>query len=168
VKLWKSSVYSHYNVSVRHDFHDDDSPSLMVFVFTCKTYPDQHKPHYRPRGKTSEGTANLKLGADKCNDRNGVVGGALESNSNTPTYSVAAHRALIALCCAKHHRPFNSILDDDYQLEVEMLHPGTIIPHPSTVSRDIQTIYIEMAKGVRDYFKVSVVFSHICTSLILL
>lgn len=87
----------------------------------------------------------------------------MESNSGSAalTYSVAAHRALIALRCAKNHRPFNSILDDDYQTEVEMLRPGTILPHPITISRDIQVIYIEMAKTVRDYFKACFVsFSH--------
>jgi hypothetical protein len=158
VKSWKSPVYSHYNVTLRRDVDDDneESPLAMFFVFTCKTDPAQHKPHFRPREKTSEGTANLKLGAEKCNERNGLVGAALvlDDRSTAPAYSVAAHRALIALRCAKNHRPFNSILDEDYQMEVQMLRPGTILPHPITVSRDIRTIYVEMAKKVRDYFKV--------------
>jgi len=158
VKSWKSPVYSHYNVTLRRDFDDDDedSPSTMFFVFTCKTDLARHKPHLRPREKTSEGTANLKLGAEKCDERNGVVGAAsaLDTGSIAPTYSVAAHRALIALRCAKNHRPFNSILDEDYQTEVQMLRPGTVLPHPITVSRDIRVIYVETAKKVRDYFKV--------------
>jgi hypothetical protein len=36
-----------------------------------------------------------------------------------------------------------------------MLRPRTIVPHPITVSRDIRTIYIEMSKHVRQYFRVS-------------
>ena len=151
-------MYSHYNVSIRCDLDDDNSPANMVFVFTCKTDPDKHKPHYRPHEKTAEGTANLKLGAEKCNERNGVSTESISTGA-APTYSVAAHRALIALRCAKHQRPFHSVLDDDYQMEVEMLQPGTTIPHPITVSRDIHTIYIEMAKRVRDYFKVRVLSS---------
>ncbi|KAF8218480.1 hypothetical protein L208DRAFT_1350996, partial [Tricholoma matsutake] len=40
--------------------------------------------------------------------------------------------------CTKNHCPFNSVLDEDYQAEVEMLQPGTIIPSPQMVSRDIK------------------------------
>jgi hypothetical protein len=71
-----------------------------------------------------------------------------------PAYSVVAHCALIALQCSKHHRPFNSILDDDYCVKVQMLRSGTILPHPITVSHDICEIHLEMAKKVHDYFKV--------------
>ena len=65
-------------VTLQHDSDNDndkinDSPCSMVFVFTCKSDPTQHKPHYWPHEKTSEGTANLKLGAEKCDERNGVV-----------------------------------------------------------------------------------------------
>jgi hypothetical protein len=130
----------------------------MVFVFTCKSDPTQHKPHHRPCKKTSEGTANLKLGAEKCDEQNGVVAVAMEPDGNgvasALTYSVAAHRTLISLHCAKNQWPFNSILDDDYQMEVQMLRPGTVLPHLATVSHDIHTIYIKMAKRFCDYFKV--------------
>ena len=137
-------MYSHYNVTLRCDGDDsddenNDSPRSMVFVFTCKSDPTVHKPHYWPCEKTSEGTANLKLGAEKCNEQNGVVvaTGPAGRNNAAPTYSVAAHRTLIALRCAKNHRPFNSISDDDYRTEVQMLRPGMVLPHPSTVGRDI-------------------------------
>lgn len=171
IKSWKSPVYSHYDVTLRRDVDDDNdrSPSCMVFIFTCKTDPVRHKAHYRPHEKTSEGTANLKIGADKCNERNGVVATSVPNGTGADTgiliYSVAAHRALIALRCAKNHRPFNSVLDEDYQMEVQMLRPGTVLPHPITISRDVRMIYVEMAKKVRDYFKVSFQ-SYFCTVLI--
>ena len=47
------------------------------------------------------------------------------------------------------------MLDEDYQAEVDMLRPGTKLPHPTTVSRDIQAIYLDMSKHVRDYFEAS-------------
>ncbi|KAF8218445.1 hypothetical protein L208DRAFT_1351366, partial [Tricholoma matsutake] len=56
---------------------------------------------------------------------------------------------LIALRCTKNHRPFNSVLDEDYQAEVEMLQPGTIIPSPQMVSHDIKAMYTEMSKHVK-------------------
>jgi hypothetical protein len=72
----------------------------------------------------------------------------------TVPYSAAGHRALIALRAAKSGRPFNSVLDEDYQDEVRMLRPGTVLPSPITVSRDINSIYLEMSCFVRNYFLV--------------
>jgi hypothetical protein len=69
-------------------------------------------------------------------------------------YSEAAHHALIALRCAKNARPINSVLDDDYKHEVEMLRPGTKIPHPMTVQRDLLYIYVQAAIAVKNYFLV--------------
>ncbi len=64
------------------------------------------------------------------------------------TYSETRHRALIALRCAASHRPFNLAKDPLYLEEVEMLRPGTTVPAPSTVSRDLQTIYQKGSKLV--------------------
>jgi hypothetical protein len=105
------------------------------------------------RSKSSDGTSNLQMGITKCIERNGGKIPA-KISENTITYSKAAHRALIALRCAKNHRPFNSILDSEYLQEVEMLRPGTILPHPITISRDIKAIYLEMSKHIQWYFKV--------------
>ena len=78
----------------------------------------------------------------------------MAAHAATISYTEAAHCALIALRCAKNHRPFNSVLDEDYQAEVNMLRPGTKLPHPVTVSRDIQAIYLDMSMHVHDYFQV--------------
>jgi hypothetical protein len=48
----------------------------------------------------------------------------------------------------------NEILDDDYQTEVEMLRPGTVVPHPTTIQRDLVNIYEHMSDFVRNYFLV--------------
>lgn len=133
--------------------NDNGSPKLLVFVFKCKTDPSRHCPHHRPRMKTAEGTKNLQTGIAACNGRFGIDPPSVGS-SNSPAYSPAAHRALIALRCAKNCRPFNSVLDEYYQQEVQMLRPGTTIPHAITVSRDICAIYLDMSKHVRAYFKV--------------
>ena len=69
-------------------------------------------------------------------------------------YSPETHRALIALRYAKHSRPINSILDDDYRTEVEILCPGTTLPHSTTVQRDLINIYIHMSTFVMNYFMV--------------
>jgi hypothetical protein len=46
------------------------------------------------------------------------------------------------------------VLDEDYQAEVDMLCPGTKLPHPATVSRDIQAIYLDMSRHICNYFQV--------------
>jgi hypothetical protein len=148
--VWRSGVYDHYDVSLIRECAEDGSPSHIDFIFTCKMYPTTHS-HTRARSKTSGGTSNLQLGVAQCNKRHGISG--TQVSQSGPPYSEAAHRALIALRCAKHHRPFNSVLDDDYQTEVQMLRPGTKIPHPMTVSRDVNAMYFEMSKHVRNYFQ---------------
>jgi hypothetical protein len=55
--------------------------------------------------------------------RVGTVTNTTTVKSTGQPYSAAAHRTLIAMWCAKNHGPFNSVLDEDYQAEVEMLRP---------------------------------------------
>jgi hypothetical protein len=148
--VWRSEVYDHYDVSLIRECAEDGSPHHLNFIFTCKMYPTTHS-HTRARSKTSGGTSNLQLGVAQCNKRHGIS--STQVSKSGPPYSEAAHRALIALRCAKNHRPFNSVLDDDYQTEVQMLRPGTKVPHPMTVSRDVNAMYFEMSKHVRNYFQ---------------
>ena len=70
------------------------------------------------------------------------------------SYSYPKHRALIAARCAANKRPFNSVADPYYIQEVEMLRPGTKLPSPTTVSRDIKAMYSIGAEVVREYFSV--------------
>ncbi|KAF9527496.1 hypothetical protein CPB83DRAFT_735918, partial [Crepidotus variabilis] len=67
-------------------------------------------------------------------------------------YSTANHRTLIAMRCAKNARPINTILDDEYRAEVEMLRPGATVPHPSTVARDLVNLYTDLSLTVFSYF----------------
>ena len=128
---WQSQIYSHYNVSLIREY-DDGEPVELHFQFTCKEHSNTHSPHFRACMKAGEGTSNLQNGANQCNLKHNVP---LASKSvHAIPYSEAAHRALIALRCAKNQRPFNSVLDEDYQAEVNILWPGTKLPHPQTVS----------------------------------
>ncbi|KAF5315255.1 hypothetical protein D9619_006958 [Psilocybe cf. subviscida] len=130
---WRSPVYDHYNISLRRDTTATGHPMSLVFVFECKFNQQDHPTLTRLRNKTSEGT---------------------DTTNTLPSgqYTYATHRALIALRCAKNFRPFNMVTDSDYILEVLLLRPGTKIPDPSTVSRDIKHIYEQMALHVKNYF----------------
>jgi hypothetical protein len=150
---WRSEVYDHYDISLRRDFTPTHEPLSLTLVFTCKTHPHHHPSvRTRPRGKTGDGTSNLQKDVDMCLRKQGHE--HVKPESKTIPYSEPAHRALIALRCAKNARPINSVLDDDYKLEVEMLRPGTKLPHPMTVHRDLLYIYEHASVAVKNYFLV--------------
>jgi len=70
---------------------------------------------------SGHGTKNLQDGVNACNEHLGVVSGDATQHSTGAPYSPADHCTMIAMHCAKNHCPFNSVLDEDYQAEVEML-----------------------------------------------
>jgi len=128
----------------------------MVFVFTCRERNPDHAPQRRPRMHSGHGTKNLIVKVSHCIGQQFVTSQQASgpSASRIP-YSKAAHRALIALRCVKGKRPFYTVKDPDYLAEVEMLRPGTVVPSPTTVARDVHTLYRELSIDVRQYFLVS-------------
>ncbi|KDQ18441.1 hypothetical protein BOTBODRAFT_80592, partial [Botryobasidium botryosum FD-172 SS1] len=102
---------------------------------------------------TSKGTHNLNNGAKNCK---GSEPKKVEQDDKTLpiAYTPAHHRALIALRCMVSKWPFSMVKDPLYLAEVELLRPGTVVPHPTTVSGDILKIYTESAKLVKSYFEV--------------
>jgi len=151
-KKWKSAVYSHYNVSLER-CHETRT---LTFRFTCRFDPVGHQSSTHGRLDTSQGTSNLDRSRKKCRQRCGVDDSPTPSNSQPvpPVYSRSKHRALIAARCASSKRPFNSVADPYYVQEVEMLRPGTKLPSPAMVSRDIGAMYKFGAEVVREYFSV--------------
>ena len=83
---------------------------------------------------------------------------ATTSSNQVVPYSVAAHRVLIALRCAASRRPFSSVTDPFYILEVQMLRSGTTLPSPSTISRDVSAMYEGASVLVKEYFQVGFLF----------
>jgi len=153
-KLWPSNVYDHYDIAVsRMKDTFSNQRQKIVFVFTCATHPEHHiAPLMRDRGKTGDGTTKFLKDVKRCEEKQGIY--QPRSASSSLPYSPETHRALLVLRCAKHARPMNEILDDDYQTEVEMLRPGTVVPHPTTIQRDLVNIYEHMSDFVRNYFLV--------------
>jgi hypothetical protein len=77
---------------------------------------------------TSHGTQNLKRGIEQCIKRRGIgqdldtqAGAQQTLQGKVSTYTPARHRALIAMRCAASKRPFESVRDPHYILEVELL-----------------------------------------------
>ena len=130
-------------------------PKILSFVFSCKVDPAHHPANIHAQMSTGHGTKNFQDGVKVCDKRVGTVTDTTAVKSTGQPYLAAAHHTLTAMWCAKNHCPFNSVLDKDYQAEVEMFHPGTILPGPQTVSCDIKSIYAKMSKNVRNYFMVT-------------
>lgn len=153
----KSLAYDHFNISLERTCDDTGGSKEITFVFECKTDPKQHKSHRRPRMNTGAGTSNLLAGIRACDKRHGIDSLSALSTAKPGkvvniTYSEAAHRALIALRCARNQRPFNIVNDPLYEAEVRMLRPGTTLPSAETVSRDTQLLYHEISRSVKDHF----------------
>ena len=81
---------------------------------------------------TGHGTKNIQDGVKACDKFVSTVINTTTVESTGQPYLPVAHCTLIAMQCAKNHCPFISVLDEDYQAEVEMLCPGTILPGPQT------------------------------------
>lgn len=170
-KTWHSPEYDHYSVSLRQREPPKVSTKTMDLVFTCNYNP--HDVVYRSCMGTAQGTTNLKNSWLSCEikqrESSGMSRGtstapastirdpssfSTSATSTSPTilYSEKLHRVLIALRCAWNYRPFNFMKDPKYVLKVEILQPGTKIPHPSTGSNDVQALHTFAAQHVCSYF----------------
>jgi hypothetical protein len=107
--------------------------------------------------KSEDGTTKSLKDVKQCEEKQGIYQ-PRPASSSVP-YTVENHHALIALRCAKHARPMNEILDDDYQTEVDMLRPGTVVPHPTIIQQDLINIYVHMSTFVMNYFLVCLIIS---------
>ncbi|QRV82979.1 AC transposase [Ceratobasidium sp. AG-Ba] len=150
---WRSPVYKHYNPYLDRIYDEHGNPSRLVFRFECKYKHPSHSAQFRDRMRTGDGTRNLRTTAQTCETRWGVVQSSVSQSQYFSGYSEARHRVLIALRCAQNKRSFNSVADDLYRQEVDLLRPGTIVPSPMTVFRDTQVLYACSSDGVKTYYK---------------
>jgi hypothetical protein len=157
-KKWKSSSYDHYSVSLERLYNHDGSKFKLRFKFTCRFDPVNHI-QYRDRMMTAQGATNLTRSIIQCEKKRGVQGNSPANaqqnlHGSVSKYTEIRHRAIVALRCAVSHRAFNMVDDPFYKQEVELLRPGTKVPSPKMVSRDVQTLYQMGSKRVVEYFSV--------------
>jgi len=150
-------------VIVKRHTRPHGDPDYIEFQFTCKVDPRGHNIHVCKQMQTGHGTSNLARGIEECNSRRGVDNKTVAGTQQTVERSISEytpmkHRAMIALHCAVSKWPFNMVKDPLYVQEVELLQPGTVIPSPLTVSRDVNQIYLDSANHVKEYFSVCPIF----------
>ena len=146
---WCSSVYDHFDITLHCEMDGRGRPKILSFVFSCKVDPAHHSATICAQMSTGHGTENIQDDVKAHDKHVGTVTDTTTVESTVQPYSAAAHCILIAMWCAKNCCHFNSVLDKNYQAEVEMLCPGTILPGPQTVSCDIKSIYAKMSKKSR-------------------
>jgi hypothetical protein len=144
VEKWRSKTYQHYNVSLQHVV--EGGLRHIQFVFKCKFDETKHEPHKHLRMKTGDSTTNLQKSASVCDALRGVAAPA--TVATLTSYTLAAYHTVIAIRSATRNHLFNAVTDIYYKMEVEMLRPGTVIPHPTTVLQDIKHLYVELSKTV--------------------
>ncbi|KAG9080749.1 hypothetical protein FS749_007915 [Ceratobasidium sp. UAMH 11750] len=140
-KNWRSPAYDHYTVALEEHFDGLGEFTKFVFRFDCKYDSPHHPSQFRDRLRTGDGTQNLLNTARACDRQRGILIPADASLYPALSYSMARHRAILALRCARDRRPFESVVDELHQQEVELLRPGTQLPSLATVSEDIRRIY---------------------------
>ncbi|KAG8914001.1 hypothetical protein FRC00_001108 [Tulasnella sp. 408] len=160
-KQWQSGLYSHFNVSLKRETPDDapSGPGVIRFVFTCKYGNLDHRDQYRNRvGDGSTGNLTRRSQAcdqQRANQPQSPSKQPTKAATSNPAYDKHRHCAIIALRCARHHRPFNMVNDEEYKMEVALLNPKASIPSAKTVSRDTQNLWTFTSAHVSAYFSVS-------------
>ncbi|KAJ4497317.1 hypothetical protein C8R41DRAFT_759714, partial [Lentinula lateritia] len=103
---------------------------------------------------TGDGTHTLLTKARNCDQKRRVPAVLGSIGPLQLSYSPAAHRTVLVMRCASSFRPFYAVNDHWYQVEVEMLRPGTLIPSAKTLSRDTKLLYENGAQQLQRYLLV--------------
>ncbi|KIP01401.1 hypothetical protein PHLGIDRAFT_51797, partial [Phlebiopsis gigantea 11061_1 CR5-6] len=127
-----SDVYKHFR-----------KPTITVvdgnvkYQFTCK-----QNPHITlSRARTDDSTTTLKRHVDSCDGKMAPEGQRIEEFAHGSTYDKSRFRFIMSLWCARRHRPYAIVKDPELMRAFCMLYAKVEVPHPTTISRDIQEIH---------------------------
>ena len=120
----KSAYYNHFNPMISRIPADGNEPEHFVYLYICRSGHDGCR-HLQKRSQAA--TDKLKAKVEKCNEAHPDQCATPQPKLKTSTgikYDKHYHRMLIALRCAVYNRPFISVEDQYYKLEVELLRQG--------------------------------------------
>ena len=126
---------------------DEQWTECAIFLFR---YPSRHVD----RTDYEDSTGNLRRHVLACDPDETPENEMITSYAQGVTYSAPRVRFLLAMWCARRHRPFAIVDDPEFRELLSMLYARVQIPSRHTVSRDVQTIMDETRARVLDYFKV--------------
>jgi hypothetical protein len=106
------------------------------------------------RGRYEDSTKNLLDHQRTCDPADTPEARQIVAFASGATYSPARFRYLLAMWCARRHRPFNIVKDQELIDIFTMLYIRVDVPHPTTVSRDVREIFQLCKKNVIDTLQV--------------
>jgi len=107
------------------------------------------------RERFEDSTANLNRHVKQCDPDDTPSSQQMTAFTNGTTYAPARFRFLLAMWCARRHRPFKIIQDDELVEIFRMLYDRVDIPHPTTLSHDVKEIYIMCKENVSNILRVN-------------
>lgn len=98
------------------------------------------------RQRYEDSTSNLGRHVESCNPSQRPAAEMISAYANGTTYSASRFRYLLAMWCARRHRPFLIVQDDELQEIFRMLYSRVDIPSRFTISRDVREMF-ELSKA---------------------
>lgn len=126
--------YDHFNFTISRIPADHEEPEHFVYIYICKSGHDGCR-HLQKRSQAA--TDKLKAKVTKCNEAH--PGQCAPPDTPQPKlktsikYDKHSHRMLVALRCAVNNRPFTSVEDEHYKIEVELLRHSTQVCGSTTI-----------------------------------
>ena len=105
-----------------------------LVLMVCVSHPSV----YLDRIAHEDSTSNLLRHVRTCEPPETPESETLAAFASGATYSKAKYRYLLALWCARRHRPFSIVEDPEFRRIVRMLYARAETPSRISVSRDIQ------------------------------
>jgi len=159
---WCSDMYKHYQKLILIK-----SRGKIKYKFICKKWVappistiDKAEAHSRNPsisllcGQFEDSTENLKWHVRQCDPDVMSSSQKMRAFAYGTTYSPTHFRFLLAMWCAHCHWPFKIVLDPELG-DIFQLYDHIDIPHPMTVSHDINQIYNISKEKVANVLQVS-------------
>jgi len=106
------------------------------------------------RSRYEDSTKNLLDHQRNCDPADTPESKQITAFGNGAKYSDARFRYLLAMWCARRHRPFNIVTDEELVEIFTMLYARVEVPHPITISRDVKEIFQQCKQNVTDTLQV--------------
>lgn len=108
------------------------------------------------RERYEDSTANLTRHVKGCDPSDDSATQKIVAYANGSTYSPAKLRFLLAMWCARRHRPFLIIEDPELGENFHMLYGRIKLPSRVTISRDVREIFMHCHENVAEILDVRV------------
>ncbi|KAL1940908.1 hypothetical protein VTO73DRAFT_7544 [Trametes versicolor] len=147
IGIWWSSYYDHFQKPKLLRVTKPDGTVAYMHRFICKRYPSKHVD----RSDYEDSTGNLIRHVSSCDPADVPEGELISAYAHGVTYTPARLRFLLAMWCARRHRPFRLIEDPELCEILHMLYDKVDIPSRWTISRDIRLLHVDARTRVVIY-----------------